>query len=313
MELEHAADDHRDQRLLHLDPVGGHVAIEPVLAVQLDHAGVQGAHALVESPGHVELLVRTVERVPVVRVPVVAVHQIRPNEGPDGAELPDAPHELPARQVDVVHGQHRDELQALGAVLAEVVDPVVVGLAEGQREQGIQVVARDEREAGGRVEDRDVDPLHIQPHDLRLGVVVALDGEVQPAGVGDPRSREGLSALRRARAAPLPVLLQVGVRGGQPVDEDQAGRAATRAAVDSHRHADAVLERRVQIALEEVRRFHDVHVGVDEPEAIFHDILLGVTLWPGIILARVASRRPEVLASVARPARSARGAPEGAD
>src|SRR3989441_9747862 len=41
VELEHAADDHRDQRLLHLDPVGGHVAVEPVLAVQLDHAGVR--------------------------------------------------------------------------------------------------------------------------------------------------------------------------------------------------------------------------------------------------------------------------------
>ena len=34
MELEHAADDHGDQRLLHLDPVAGHVTVEAVLAVE---------------------------------------------------------------------------------------------------------------------------------------------------------------------------------------------------------------------------------------------------------------------------------------
>jgi hypothetical protein len=37
MELEHAPDDHRDQGLLHLDPVAGHVAVEAVLAVERVH------------------------------------------------------------------------------------------------------------------------------------------------------------------------------------------------------------------------------------------------------------------------------------
>src|SRR5207249_7184193 len=102
-----------------------------------------------------QLLERTVEMVPVDRVTVEAVHQYRPNEGPDGDELSDAPNQFPTREVDVVHGQHRHELQALGAVLAEVVDPVVVRLAEGQGEVRIEVVASDEREAGGGIEHRD--------------------------------------------------------------------------------------------------------------------------------------------------------------
>ena len=40
MELEHAADDHGDQRLLHLDPVAGHVTVEAVLAVEDVHVRV---------------------------------------------------------------------------------------------------------------------------------------------------------------------------------------------------------------------------------------------------------------------------------
>src|SRR5439155_25670774 len=114
--------------------------------------------------------------------------------------------------------------------------------------------------------------------------VVALAREIQPTRVEDPRAREWLAALRRAGTMPLPVLLQVGVRDRHPVDDDQAGSPApSRSAVGSHRYADAVLKLRVQVALEEVGRFHDVHVGVDEAEAVFHGIPLDVTMWPDII------------------------------
>ncbi len=44
--------------------------------------------------------------------------------------------------------------------------------------------AGDEAEAAGREEDGDVDALHLHRHHLRLGVVAALDGEVQAARVG---------------------------------------------------------------------------------------------------------------------------------
>jgi len=43
-----------------------------------------------------------------------------------------------------------------------------------------------------------------------------------------------------------------------------------RPSVGADRHADAMLEGRIQIPIEEVRRFHDVHVGVDETEPVLH-------------------------------------------
>src|SRR2546426_10650133 len=96
MEFEHAADDHRDQGLLHLDPVAGDVTIKAVLAIELVEVRVPGAGALVEPPGHVELLVEGVEGVPVVRMPVVGVAEVGAGEGPDGAEGPEGPHALAA-------------------------------------------------------------------------------------------------------------------------------------------------------------------------------------------------------------------------
>src|SRR5262245_59751770 len=272
MELEHAADDHRDQRLLHLDPVAGDVAVEPVLAVEVVEVRVPGPRALVEPPRHVELLVQAVERVPVVRVPEVAVHQIRPDERADRAELPHAPDELAGGQVHVVHRQHRDELQPLRAVLAELVDPVVVGLTERQRELGIEVVTGDERQPGRRVQHRDVDAFHRHAHHLSLGVVLAVDREIEPAGVGQPRAGQGLRTVRDTRAIALPVLLHLGVpRGGQTVDDD---RPPPRPAVGAHLEQDTVLEPRVQVAIEEVHRLHDVHVAIDELQAVFHPVLL---------------------------------------
>jgi hypothetical protein len=46
--------------------------------------------------------------------------------------------------------------------------------------------------------------------------------------------------------------------------------ASPRASVGPHRDTDAALERRVQVAIEEVGRLHDVHVGVDEAQSFFH-------------------------------------------
>src|SRR5437899_13052865 len=101
MELEHAADDHRDQRLLHLDPVAGDVTIEPVLAVELVEIRVPGARNLVEAPRHVELLVEAQERLPVVRAPIVAVAEVRPDERPDRAQLAYAALELASGRLPV--------------------------------------------------------------------------------------------------------------------------------------------------------------------------------------------------------------------
>jgi hypothetical protein len=147
-------------------------------------------------------------------VPVAVVHEVRADEGADGPQLLHAPHELAAGQVNVVHGQHRHELQAVGTVAAELVDPVVVRLAEGQRELRVEIVAGDEGQPRRRVEHGNVDPFHRHAHHLGLGVIVALDGEVEPARVEDPRARQELRALRLAPTHALAVLLEVHVGGG---------------------------------------------------------------------------------------------------
>ena len=272
MELEHAAHDHGDQGLLHLDPVAGHVAVEAVLPVQHVHVRVPRPRALVEAPRDVQALVQAVERIPVVGVPVVAVDQVGTQEGPDRAHLSHAAEQLPAGEMDVVRRQHGHELELVGAVLAELVDPVVVGLAQGEGEMRVHVVAGEEAQPRGRIEDGDIHALDPHAHDLRHRVVLALDGEIEAPRVGEPGSRERLGAVGAAGRPPLAILLQLGVHGGvQAVDDDGA---ALRAPVGADGQAHPAPELGLQILLEKIRRFHDVHVAVDEPEPIFHDASL---------------------------------------
>ena len=226
IELEDAAEHQRDQRQLHLGRVARDMAHEAVFAkARLDRRIIR-AGALVEAHRHAEFLQQAVERVPVVRMPVAAVEVIRPHEGADRAVFVDAAQQFGAGQVDVVHRQHRRHLQLVRAVLDEIVDPVVIGAADRGRELRIHVVARQERQAGGREQHRDVDPLHRHAHDLRLGVVAALDRE----------HHVRVGALRDERAADAVVLRDVAVIAGRGAVEipqrpaAHAGGAAVHAA-----------------------------------------------------------------------------------
>jgi hypothetical protein len=92
VEFKHPPDDHGNECLLHLNPVAGHVAIEAVFAVQRIHVGIPGPGALMEPPGHIEFFMQTVERLPVIRVPEVAIHEIGAHKGAHGPEFFDAAH-----------------------------------------------------------------------------------------------------------------------------------------------------------------------------------------------------------------------------
>jgi len=86
---------------------------------------------------------------PVVRVPVVVVDQVGPDERPDGAEL------RTQRTSSRRRGARRapaasPRTPAVGAVAAELVDPVVVEPGRPRATQGIEAVAGDERQAAGR-------------------------------------------------------------------------------------------------------------------------------------------------------------------
>src|SRR5262249_4066954 len=215
----------------------------------------------------------------------------------DRAQLFHAADELARGQVYVVDRQHRHELQPLRAELAELVDPVVVGLAQAERELGIEVIAGNQGEAGRRGQHPDVDPLHTHAAHLGLGVVRALDREVEAAGIGQTRAGQGLGAVRAARTAALPVLLHLGVhRGGQTVDDD---RAPPGLAVGPDHGGDAVFEPLVQVAVEQIDQLHDVHVAVNEAKPVFHDVLPGVAMSPLSLRYRLARLYPAARTSQA--------------
>jgi hypothetical protein len=58
--------------------------------------------------------------------------------------------------------------------LAEVVQPVVVGAADGGRKLRVHVVAGEEVEADCRKQHRDIDTLHRHAYELRVGVVAGF-------------------------------------------------------------------------------------------------------------------------------------------
>ena len=169
----------------------------------------------------------------------------------------------PARECDVVKGEHGSELQPVGAVLAEVVYPVVVRAAEALGEERVHAVARDEAEAHGGEEDGDIDAFHLHAHHLGDGVVVALDGEAQVRR--GARARERLTLIGGDGLAAFPVLLQVVVAGpGQAVDRHLC------AARPSGGADDPVTELGVEVAVEQIGRLHHMHIAINEPQTVFH-------------------------------------------
>jgi hypothetical protein len=77
-------------------------------------------------------------------------------------------------------------------VTGELVNPVVVRLAQRERQMRIHVVACDQAQARGRIEYGDIDPFDRHAHHLRLTVVLALDREIEPVGGLKPRAGKRL-------------------------------------------------------------------------------------------------------------------------
>src|SRR5215510_9718912 len=67
------------------------------------------------------------------------------------------------------------------------------------------------------------------------------------------------------------MLLQLRVHGQRHADNDH--HAAARTPVGPDRENDTVLKFRIEIFRKEVWRLHDMHIAIDKPEPIFHDIL----------------------------------------
>ena len=122
----------------------------------------------------------------------MALDQVRPDVRPHSAEFGDAADQLPAGKVDVVDRQHGREFQLIGTVLAEFVNPVVVGLADRQRDQRIQAFPGRDGEAGGWEQNGDVGALNLHRHDLRHRVEIPLKRKIQAIAVFDPGAGQRL-------------------------------------------------------------------------------------------------------------------------
>ena len=223
------------------------------------------SRALVEAHRNVEFLQQRIERVPVGRMPVAAVEVIRPYEGADRAVVVDTAQQFGAGHIDVVHRQHRRHLELVRAVLDEFVDPVVIGAADRGRELRVHIVARQERQPGGREQYRDIDAFHRHAHDLRLGVVAALDGE-HHVRVGAFRDKGPTDAV---------VLRNVAViagRGAVEIPQRTAAHPGRTAIHSPYRRGHAMLEFGVEVFIEQIGRLHDVHIAIDKAITVFHSV-----------------------------------------
>src|SRR5262245_23725101 len=122
-------------------------------------------------------------------MPVVTVQQVGANKRSDGAQFTNTPQQFLACQVDIMEWKHGSEFQLGGTVLAELVDPVVVGLAQGQGDLWVHSVAGSETETAGSEQDGSLDAFHLHRHDLRVSVVISFAGEAQPSGRSRARGR----------------------------------------------------------------------------------------------------------------------------
>ena len=229
VKLEDAADHHGDQGELHLGRVTGDVAHEAVRAEPPLDVGEMAAGALVEAEGNLEFLEQREQGVPMFRVPVLARQRVGTQVGADGAELAHAPHKLLAGEVNVVDRQHARRLQAVRAMAAKVVEPIVVRPGDGVGQQRVEVGSRDEVESGAGEQHRDVDALDVHALDEGRGVVAGLEGE-QNVGVLQ-RSGQGLVRL---------VVLEQHVVGvvGFSVDEPPLREGLT-SSFEVHRRRDS--------------------------------------------------------------------------
>ena len=148
-----------------------------------------------EAPCHVQFLMQGIEDIPLVGVPVAVVAQIGSHEGADSAEFPDGPRQFLASEVDVLGREHGGELQLVGAVLTELGDPVVVGLADLDGEVTVDHLAH--RQPAGGIEDRAVD-AHVV-HELQPARRAHL-----PEGAGHQFVQRGaVEVIQRREEPPL--------------------------------------------------------------------------------------------------------------
>ena len=175
---------------------------------------------------------------------------------------------FPHRQRDVVGRQHSGALEPRRILLAEIVEPVVVGPADGLRQQRIHVGHGHDVQAGGGEQHRHVQALDVHGLELGLGIEPLGSREVDHVLARDLLPLADHARIVGQGRALGPRLLAV--------QQQQVEITAARDVDDSRR---VLLERRIDVVFPEVHRLHDVHVGVDDFQSVFHRSLPSGGNW----------------------------------
>ena len=252
MPLQDAAQAEAAHREHLLDGVAVHVLQHRVAGELLADLPQLRAGALVESQGHFQLLERGPQGLVVGIVPVPAVHLVRPQEHAAETELPDTAACLRHRVVDVERGDHPGAEQALGVLLAELVQPVVVRARHGRGESRLHVGNGQGEEAPRGIDHRDVDALDVHRLDLNLRGPAPLL-ERPPA----------LLVLRMVMPVAAPAA--IGVRGDAPPRLAVPGQAQVPGVLGEPLRG-AIPERGIDVPLPEIGRLDDVDVAVEHLE-----------------------------------------------
>src|SRR3989449_5840077 len=187
MTVDDTAPDDTQRHEHHLHRVRDHVARRAVVLEPIDADGRHRVgRSLVEADGDIEVLGHRPERL-VHRVAdhLLAVIRVGPQEPAAHPELFAGVAHLVDRQVDRLHGQHRDPEKALGIRLAVIGEPAVVGAAHPCGQAGILDGAGEQAETG--IEEGGIDAVGIHVDDARVRVEPAFAplGIFQGAGLDD--------------------------------------------------------------------------------------------------------------------------------
>ena len=186
-------------------------------------------------------------------MPVPAVHLVRPQEHAAEPQLPDTAAGLRHGVVDVERGDHPGAEQALGVLLAKLVQPVVVRARHGRGESRLHVGNGQGEEAPRGIDHRDVDALDVHRLDLDLRGPAPLL-ERPPA----------LLVLRMVMPVTAPAA--IGVRGDAPPRLAIPGQAQV-PGIFGEPLRGAIPERGIDVPLPEIGRLDDVDVAVEHLEA----------------------------------------------
>ena len=215
----------------------------------------------VECHRHAEIFGRVPQRFEVRIVYVAAVGRIGVGDERDGAERLHCATRLRHREIDIVVGQLRRELEALRSMLAELESPLVVRSRERRRIARLQRVVHQHLSPAGAEQDADVNPLDVHRLEMALRIVTPRSRTFEMRV-----AREG----RRLQSRLRPDRFLLHARNPDCEVPENNARLLRWASVASLEARQTIAERVFQVSLPQVVRLHRVQIAIHDLEAVLH-------------------------------------------